>query len=291
MQCPVCAETIAEGKRFCPVCQTDIENSAGSFPVERQAGGRSRRRASQPVRLLVLLGGLGIGILLLMGLAGLVGFLGPQIEVALFESRRQSHKQACQDNLQRIVLALHSYHDTYGSFPPAVTKNAAGEPMHSWRVLILPFLDGGPGDLDYRMEEPWDSPHNRRVTANTPAVFRCPGNDNGAKFGTTHYLALDGPQTVMNSQHPARLEEIVDGPAWTMMIVEGRDPGVYWAQPRDLEINVGTSFGPDGMSSLHEDGFHAVMADGTVRFLSYWIGADRLRQLATIDGGEVVEGI
>jgi hypothetical protein len=43
------------------------------------------------------------------------------------------------------------------------------------------------------------------------------------------------------------------------------------------------------MSSDHPDGFHAVMADGTVRFISYWTGAEGLRGLSTIDGGETVD--
>jgi hypothetical protein len=232
---------------------------------------------------------LGLGCAVLLGLLGLVGFLGLQFEAARYESRKASQQRECEGQLRRIARALHIYHDTYGSFPPAVTKNAAGQPMHSWRVLILPFLDGGPRDLDYRLDEPWDSPHNSRVTATTPEVFRCPGNDRGAKFGTTHYLAIDGPQSVLNSQQPARLQDILDGPGGTMMVVEGRDPAAHWAQPRDLEIGRGTGFGPDGMSSDHPDGFHAVMADGTVRFISYWTGAEGLRGLSTIDGGETVD--
>jgi hypothetical protein len=290
MQCPACAETIAEGTRLCPHCHSDVVEFAANWAGVRPASGPSRgRRASQPVRLLVLLGCLGLGSAVLLGLAGLVGVWWTQFEAARYASRRVSQQRDCQGQLRRIADALRIYHDTCGSFPPAITRNAAGEPMHSWRVLILPFLDGGPRDLDYRLDEPWDSPHNSRVTATTPEVFRCPGNDRGAKFGTTHYLAIDGPQSVLNSQQPARLQDILDGPGGTMMVVEGRDPAVHWAQPRDLEIGRGTGFGPDGMSSDHSDGFHAVMADGTVRFISYWTGVEGLRGLSTIDGGETVD--
>lgn len=291
MECPACAEMIPDDLRICPACQTDMADFAQQRPEKRQTGGVSRRgRSSQPVRLLILLGGLGMGIGLLMGLAVLVGWFGPQIEMARYQSQRASEQKGCQQNLGRIARALQAYHDTCGSFPPAVTWNSAGQPMHSWRVLILPFLEGAPQDLDYRLDEPWESPHNRRVTATTPEVFRCPGNPNGATFGTTHYLAIDGPHAVLNSEHPSRLPEIVDGAGSTLMIVEGRDPSVHWAEPRDLEIGRGTGFGPDGMSSNHEDGFHAAFADGTVRKIDYRIGPQGLLGLSTIDGGEVVEG-
>ena len=36
---------------------------------------------------------------------------------------------------------MHNYHDEHGSFPPAYIADASGKPMHSWRVLILPYLD------------------------------------------------------------------------------------------------------------------------------------------------------
>jgi hypothetical protein len=290
MQCPACAETIAEGTSNCPHCRSEVVTFAQNLQRARQALGRSQRlHASQPVRLLFILGGLGIGLALLMGVASVLIFLDKKTELARFESQMLSEERNCRGNLQRIALALHSYHDTYGSFPPAIARNSAGEPMHSWRVLILPFLDGGPRDLDYRMDEPWDSPHNRRVTAKTPPVFRCPGNTNGAKFGTTHYVAIDGPHSVLNSEKPARLQDIIDGPGVTMMVVEGRDPAVHWAQPRDLEIAHGTAFGPDGMSSAHGGVFHAAMADGTVRIIPYQAGLEGLRGLSTIDGGETVE--
>ena len=46
-------------------------------------------------------------------------------------------------NLKRIVMAMHGYHQTYGSFPPATIRNSAGQPLYSWRVLLLPYLRGG----------------------------------------------------------------------------------------------------------------------------------------------------
>src|SRR6478672_5330638 len=50
-------------------------------------------------------------------------------------------RMACSNHLKQIGIALQNYHDVYGSFPPAYVADANGRPMHSWRVLILPFAE------------------------------------------------------------------------------------------------------------------------------------------------------
>ncbi|MBQ9813579.1 MAG: DUF1559 domain-containing protein [Thermoguttaceae bacterium] len=47
---------------------------------------------------------------------------------------------ACFVNMQRITIALLSYQTEHGALPPAFTVDEEGNPLHSWRVLILPYL-------------------------------------------------------------------------------------------------------------------------------------------------------
>src|SRR5688572_8615881 len=61
-----------------------------------------------------------------------LALLVPMYRVA----RREMLQMESQNNLKQIAIALHSYHDVYGTFPPAYECDAAGKPMHSWRVLI-----------------------------------------------------------------------------------------------------------------------------------------------------------
>lgn len=291
MKCPACAETIDDGTLHCPFCHGDITTAERDLVEERLARGtRKVRRASQPVRLMSILGTTGLVLALFLVLVWLASLILPGMERARFASRRDAQQHECEGNLRRIARALQVYHEVHGSFPPAVTYSGDGQPMHSWRVLILPHLEGLESRVNYNLNEPWNSPGNRQATLMTPAVFRCPGNDNGASFGTTHYVAIDGPQSVMNSQQPARLPDIVDGAGATIVIVEGRDPAMHWAEPKDLDIRQATSFAPNGLSSNHSDGFHAVLADGTIRMLYYQNVSRGLPGLMTIDGGEVVEG-
>ena len=60
---------------------------------------------------------------------------------AVGEAREAARRAQCLCNLCQIKLAFHNYHSQYGSFPPAYVADANGRPMHSWRVLILPFME------------------------------------------------------------------------------------------------------------------------------------------------------
>ena len=52
----------------------------------------------------------------------------------LSASRDAARLAQCRNNLKQIAVALHQYHDLYGSFPPAYIADENGKPLHSWRV-------------------------------------------------------------------------------------------------------------------------------------------------------------
>ncbi len=45
------------------------------------------------------------------------------------------------NGLHLIALALRMYRQDKGCFPPAFVADSSGKPLHSWRTLILPYLD------------------------------------------------------------------------------------------------------------------------------------------------------
>src|SRR5207248_2869881 len=91
-------------------------------------------------------------------IGGLVGVLGR----AMLQAREEARASQCLC-IKQIGLALLNYHDTYGSFPPAYVADATGKPIHSWRVLILPFMEQSSLYNAYSMAEPWDGPNNRKL--------------------------------------------------------------------------------------------------------------------------------
>lgn len=81
-------------------------------------------------------------------------------------------RRKCLNNLHMFGLALHNYHDRYGSFPPAVVLDEHGNAAHSWRTILLPDVDAMPLYRQYRFDEPWNSPHNRDIASDV----RIPGS-------------------------------------------------------------------------------------------------------------------
>ena len=105
--------------------------------------------------LVVLFAVLGGGLLLVCG-GILLALLLPAVQAA----REASRRMECSNNLKQISLAMHSYHDVYGSLPPAYTIDEEGRRLHSWRTLLLPYLEAGQIYEQLDLSQPWDSLDN-----------------------------------------------------------------------------------------------------------------------------------
>lgn len=199
-------------------------------------------------------------------------------------------RSQCSNNLKQIGLALYNYHDQYGSFPPAYIADENGRPVHSWRVLILPFLEQQPLYDQYRFDEPWDGPNNRRLHGLAMPVYHCPG---GPPSRATNYLAVIGPRTVWQGQKTTRLSDIADGSSNTLLVVEVAKSGIHWMEPRDLHVlQMARGINPkagQGISSIHPGCANVSFADGSVRFLPDDFPPDLLDSLLSIDGGEKID--
>ena len=68
----------------------------------------------------------------------------------IFYAREAVRCQMCRNKMQQIGIALQKYHDQHGSFPPAYTVDADGNPLHSWRTLILPYFGEPKLSIFYR---------------------------------------------------------------------------------------------------------------------------------------------
>jgi hypothetical protein len=190
-----------------------------------------------------------------------------------------------------IGLALYNYHDTYGSFPPAYIADKDGKPMHSWRVLILPFLEKNELYKQYRFDEPWHSPHNIALATQMPPVFRCPGDLRSLPTETS-YLAIVGTNTAWPGVNAVRLDDVADAPERSLHVVEAVGSGVHWLEPRDLdyaevELRIAPQVDAD-ITSDHGDGVHALMMDGRAIFLNGTMSEESVRRLIEINDGKDV---
>ena len=89
--------------------------------------------------------------------------------------RREGTKRiACNNNLRQISLALYNYEKADGCPLSAYIAGKNGRPMHSWRVLILPYLGDDTLFKRYNLNEPWDGPNNKKLLDSMPGFFACP---------------------------------------------------------------------------------------------------------------------
>ena len=58
------------------------------------------------------------------------------------------------NNMKQLGLAMHSYHDAYRNLPPAAICDKDGKPLLSWRVAILPFVEGQALYREFKLDEP-----------------------------------------------------------------------------------------------------------------------------------------
>jgi type II secretory pathway pseudopilin PulG len=244
-------------------------------------GGRVSRVALAVIALVVVLVGLAVVALLMRPLAG----------SAIRSAVQASEASNCQGRMERILAALQKYHDDHGKYPPAYTVDAAGKKLHSWRVLILPYL--GAEDLYSRinLNEPWDSPYNQAFHSQMPEEFGCPSSPLPG-MGFSSYVVVEGPGHVFNGTNQTSISSITDGLSNTILIVEVADCDICWMEPKDFkaadlafDINSDTA---DGISSLHGDGANVGLADGTAKRATQGMSPDELRALFTIAGGEIV---
>ena len=207
---------------------------------------------------------------------------------ALRTASEKARRYDCTNDLKQIGLAMHNYHDRYGCFPAAATFDDRGRPLLSWRVTILPFMEENALYREFRMNEPWYSPHNRTLLGKMPAAFACRLNEarkGWAEMST--YQVIIGPQTIFTGG-PAgvRRADVTDGTANTILVLETNDLAP-WTAPHDVAFSSASSLGTSGTE--HPGGLNAAMADGSVRFIKSTIDPGVLWSLMTRDGGEVIK--
>jgi prepilin-type processing-associated H-X9-DG protein len=222
-----------------------------------------------------------INCVMLPVMAGLmIGLLLPAVQAA----RGAAERAQCMNNLRQIGLAMMNYADTYNVFPPATTVDPEGKAVLSWRVLLLPYLGEQALYEQFKLDEAWDSPHNKPLLDRMPAVFRCSTFKQGAP-DTTIYQVLIGPKTMFESGAGLRPSAVTDGLANTLLVVESHAP-IAWTQPSALTYKPRTPI--EGLGGIHPGGFNALFGDGSVRFIKSTVPADVLEALVTRNGDEVV---
>ena len=168
--------------------------------------------------------GMASGVILLSGIC--LYLLWPTFQG--LKSRRD--RVTSLNNLQRIAQALNAYALQYGTYPSPIVYDASGQPLYSWRVLILEQL-GEPGlAASFRKDLAWDAPENVNLLTQCPAVFVSPASSNTRTGAESNYALITGNNTLFPSTGPLNMDDIGDGREQTLLLVETSNTNTEWTK-------------------------------------------------------------
>lgn len=203
----------------------------------------------------------------------------PRLDVAKAEAARQAQaeRNVSVNKLKTLALAMHNYKADHGNFPPAAIYED-GKPLLSWRVALLSVVDKNLYQ-EFKLDEPWDSKHNKKLLEKMPEVYGTEGTE-------TFYQVFTGPNTPFDGMKGLEDRDFTDGFETTILIVEA-GTAVPWTKPADLEYDPNKPL--PKLGGLYKEGFHIALGDGSVLFLSSKLNEKVLRAMITRNGGEKVE--
>ena len=199
---------------------------------------------------------------------------------AIVAVREAATRTQALNNLRQVSLSIHNFESAMGKFPDPVLISDAGK-KYSWRIAILPFIEQKALYDQYRFDEDWDSPHNQKVTAVMPEVFRHPHDDPDSTSTSWHLVT--GAGTIFDPEGTLGFRDITDGSSNTIMAVEAKR-GIHWAKPQDIDLK---DPGEMDLGGFSKEGFIATLADGSTHFVPAGYDPVKLHRLFTASDGEV----
>jgi hypothetical protein len=190
--------------------------------------------------------------------------------------------------------------------------NSKGDIGLSWRVALLPYVGQKSLYKEFKLDESWDSDHNKKLIAKMPQVYASP--EKSAPEGQTYLRSFVGesacipaPRENAAKTHPGVPAKFwigmpeagrlwvtyKDGTNYTLIVAEATEP-VEWTKPEDLSFH-GNPRGPNSpavpkLGGPFLGGFHGLMADGNVYFFPN-LKDDELRAIITVDGNDRELGV
>lgn len=246
---------------------------ASQPPIQSRGGGGG---AATTIVIVVVV----VVVLLVLVVGVLIALLLPAVQAA----REAARRMQCTSNLKQIELALHNYASCNNSkFPPAYTVDESGNKLHSWRTLILPYMEEQMLYDELNLDEPWNSSHNRAVFERFQIpIYQCPSSTSPEGSDLTNYVMVTGPDCVSDGPTACNLSELRNGTSNTIHVMETTRP-IKWYEPEDVTIEEvcrpGALESGEVVGGNHPGVIIVGHCDGSVHALSEEIDLDTLRKM------------
>jgi uncharacterized protein (TIGR03067 family) len=195
-------------------------------------------------------------------------------------------KLTSSNNLKQLALAMHNYHDTHRHLPTSAIYSKDGKPLLSWRVAVLPFVEQVELYKEFKLDEPWDSPHNKKLLEKMPKLYE-PVRGKTKQPYATYYQVFTGPGTAFEGDKKLQFgNDFPDGLSNTVMIVEAGE-AVPWTKPQDLPYDPQKDL--PKLGGLFPDGFYVAMCDGGVYWARRGFDQRMFRPAVTRNDGQAVD--
>ena len=218
--------------------------------------------------------------------------LTPEVREHFFDSFKS--QITVMNSLLRIGLALHNYLSANQNFPAIGNRDSDGKLLLSWRVHLLPFLELDELYQKFKLDEPWNSPHNLELLPQIPKIYADPDVGEKAFSWKTRIQSpvgkgffLDPNLRQQGLSENVGLVDITDGTSNTVALIRvASSAAVPWTQPADWDGNVKKLIDD---SDLKSNRVWFARADGLVDSLKTPISLDFLKAILTRGGGEIVD--
>jgi prepilin-type N-terminal cleavage/methylation domain-containing protein/prepilin-type processing-associated H-X9-DG protein len=205
--------------------------------VRRSLRRRSSRLGFTLIELLVV-----IAII-----AVLIGLLLPAVQ----KVRESAASASCTNNLHQIGIALQTYHDNNGTFPPGhyvvgPLGDGGGNCTYfaNWAILILPYVEQGNLYNQYNNTVRNTAAVNQPVVQQYVSVYSCPSDINAR--------VVLSPESTVNGQSAADNATYMTGSYRGMAGVSATGFDQWAGYPSEVVVNLRTNAGLRGL--LHTDG-------------------------------------
>jgi len=233
--------------------------------------------------------GFGNTLVKVVGLLGVAVILFALVLPAIVRDAKPAVRvHQCKQNLRQISLALSNYHAVNDAYPPAYTVDAMGRPLHSWRTLLLPYLDQHHLYKTIDLSKPWNDPANALACETALHVYRCPSVAELPPNYTT-YLAPVGPDRCFLPNGSRRIPDIASTSNTLMVFDASSGKKVHWMAPQDDDGQFVMSLTTE-TELAHTGHTQACLVDGSITFLSDDTPVDERRSLLSITRHEISNG-